>query len=134
MNEATVRGWIQKAENDLKIGKDEMATSEPVTDMICFHMQQCAEKYLKTFLIFHGQEYPKTHRLAVLINLCARLDAEFTILEGWNVDSLTRYATVLRYAEELYIPSVEETRQATDLAEKVKWFVLDKLRRKGFEP
>ncbi len=81
MNESTVHGWIQKAENDMKIGRDEMATSEPTTDMVCFHMQQCAEKYLKTFLIFHDQEYPRTHRLAVLIDLCARLDAEFAALQ-----------------------------------------------------
>ncbi len=46
MNEDTIRNWIQKAENDLKIGEDEMATQEPARDMVCFHMQQCAEKYL----------------------------------------------------------------------------------------
>ncbi len=47
MNEGTVRQWIRRAENDLKIGKDEMNTENPATDAVCFHMQQCAEKYLK---------------------------------------------------------------------------------------
>ncbi len=133
MNESTIHGWIQKAENDMKIGRDEMATSEPTTDMVCFHMQQCAEKYLKTFLIFHDQEYPRTHRLAVLIDLCTRLDAEFAALQDWDIDRLTRYATVLRYAEELYMPSDEETRQAMDLAEKVRSFVRGRLQEKGFK-
>jgi len=32
MNEKTVKKWIVKAENDLKIGKDEMLTDRPVTD------------------------------------------------------------------------------------------------------
>lgn len=32
--------WIRKAENDFKIGKDELSTEEPATDMICFHMEQ----------------------------------------------------------------------------------------------
>jgi len=31
MNEDAVRNWITKAENDLKIARDEMATDEPVT-------------------------------------------------------------------------------------------------------
>jgi len=41
MNEETVRHWIRKADNDPKIGKDEMATQDPVVDMVCFHMRVC---------------------------------------------------------------------------------------------
>ena len=47
-----VKNWILKANNDLKTGKDEMETDEPATDTICFHMQQCVEKYLKGYLSF----------------------------------------------------------------------------------
>ena len=54
MNEDAIRLWIRRAESDLKIGIDELATDKPVTDAICFHMQQCCEKYLKAFLIFNG--------------------------------------------------------------------------------
>lgn len=39
MNEKSTGEWIAKAERDLKIGKDEFATEDPATDMICFHMQ-----------------------------------------------------------------------------------------------
>lgn len=46
-NHESVANWIKKADNDLKIGKDELGTKEPATDGICFHMQQCSEKYLK---------------------------------------------------------------------------------------
>lgn len=60
MNEDTVKNWIIKAENDLKIGKDEMATEKPATDGVCFHMQQCVEKYLKAYLIYYGKEFRKT--------------------------------------------------------------------------
>lgn len=132
MNEETVRNWIRKAENDLKIGKDELSFPEPATDMVCFHMQQCAEKYLKAFLIFHGKEYPKTHRLAVLISLCAQIDREFERLMGEGVDRLSRYAAALRYGEEFYMPDVDEAQQAIELAERTKRFVLDKLKAKGF--
>ena len=67
MNEKTVKRWIFRAENDLKIAKDELNTELPATDLICFHPQQCVEKYLKTFLIFHNKRLKKTHDLAVLI-------------------------------------------------------------------
>ncbi|MCL6542641.1 MAG: HEPN domain-containing protein, partial [Roseiflexus sp.] len=66
MNEEAVILWIRRAESDLKIGRDELVTEDPATDAICFHMQQCAEKYLKAFLIFHGKEIPRTHDIAFL--------------------------------------------------------------------
>jgi len=62
MNPETVRQWFTKANNDLKTGKDELNTENPATDTVCFHAQQCAEKYLKGFLAFHDQEIKKTHK------------------------------------------------------------------------
>lgn len=132
MNEDTIRNWIQKAENDLKVGKDEMATQEPARDMVCFHMQQCSEKYLKAFLIFHDKEYPRTHNLEALLDLCFRIDQDFQELVELGVDGLTRYATSLRYGEEFYSPSLEETNQTIRLAEKVRDFVRNKLLERGF--
>lgn len=131
MNEHTIRNWIQKAENDLKIGKDEMATHEPASDMVCFHMQQCSEKYLKAFLIFHDKEYPRSHNLEALLNLCSRIDNDFQELAELGVNELTRYATSLRYGEEFYSPSLAEVNQAIELAERVRGFVRNKLRERG---
>lgn len=131
MNEETVRQWIRKAENDLKIGKDEVNTAEPATDTVCFHMQQCAEKYLKAYLIAHGKEYPRTHRLEVLISLCADIQSDFLLLVEGGVPELTAYATDLRYGEEFYLPSMEERKRAIALAEKVREFVRQKLQEIG---
>ncbi len=63
MSEEAVSVWIRRAKSDLKIGKDELATKDPATDAICFHMQQCCEKYLEV----HGEEVLRTHDLALLI-------------------------------------------------------------------
>jgi HEPN domain-containing protein len=133
MNEDAVRNWITKAENDLKIARDEMATDEPVTDMICFHVQQCCEKYLKLFLIFDGKEYPRSHSLALLIDRCALIDLDFQKLTEWRVHELTPYAGGIRYDEPFYLPTIEETKQAIELAEKVRSFVRQKLEEKGFK-
>jgi len=45
---ATVRGWIEKAESDLKIAQLALLAGEECpSDAVVFHAQQCAEKYLK---------------------------------------------------------------------------------------
>jgi len=131
MNEGTVRQWIRKAENDLKIGVDEMSTTEPATDAVCFHMQQCAEKYLKAYLIAYGKEYPRTHNLERLVRLCADIQGDFLELAESGVFELTTYATDLRYGEEFYLPSVEEANRAIALAKRVRGFVRQKLQESG---
>lgn len=132
MNEDAVRNWITKAENDLKIGKDEIVTERPATDCICFHMQQCVEKYLKAFLIYHGKEFRKTHNIAELIELCSEIDQEFEKLKEIGAIELTDYAVEIRYGEEIYFPTVEEAEEAIKICEKVKEFVIIKLKEKGF--
>jgi HEPN domain-containing protein len=72
MNEKVVKlvkVWIKKAENDLKTAIDELNTENPATDTICFHAQQCIEKYLKAYLIFHQKNFPKTHNISKIIEI-----------------------------------------------------------------
>ncbi len=38
-------------------------------DVVCFHAQQCAEKYPKALLVFHGLEVPRTHDLTEILRL-----------------------------------------------------------------
>lgn len=64
-------------------------------------MQQCVEKYLKAFLIFHNQEFRKTHDLSELIEQCRELDPDFEKLLELNVDRLTEYAVELRHPSDL---------------------------------
>ncbi len=129
MNLEIVRAWIQKAESDLKVAKDQMKEPNPATDAICFHSQQCAEKYLKAFLVFHGKPVPRTHNLAWLIVQCAELDEEFSLLLQSEVPTLTTYAVEVRYPDfgSEPFPSVAEARKAIELAEKVRAFVRAKI-------
>jgi HEPN domain-containing protein len=133
MNPQTVRAWVRKAESDLKTAKDELATEEPATDTVCFHAQQCAEKYLKAFLVFHGAEIPRTHNIAELVHRCARLDASFEGLYALKAQNLTDFAVTFRYPGDVIFPSIEEAQEAVNVAEKVKAFVLDKLQQEGLQ-
>lgn len=133
MNEDRVKEWILKAESDLKIGKHEIETDDPSTDGICFHMQQCVEKYLKAYLTYQGKEFRKTHDLAELIEACREVDPDFDSLYELDVDRLTRYSIEIRYPGEFLFPSIDEARRAIVLAEKVREYIRRKLKKEGFE-
>jgi len=131
MNRETIKKWILKAENDLKIAKDEMLTENPATDAICFHAQQCVEKYLKAYLISKDKETSKTHDILFLIKQCLLIDNEFNYLLELNADSLTSYAVEIRYPDDFYFPSLEEAKEAIEICEKVKQFVINKFKEMG---
>lgn len=133
MNEDTVKKWIAKAESDFKIGKSEISTTNPATDAICFHMQQCVEKFLKAFLVFNGKEIRKTHDIAELIETCSEIDAVFKKLFETRAEKLTDYTVEIRYIEEFYFPTLQEAKEAIEICEMVKEFVTVKLKGKGFD-
>jgi len=128
-----VKQWVQKAENDLKIAQDELVTIEPATDMVCFHFQQCVEKYLKAFLVLHNKDFRWTHNIAELIELCKEIDPDFDALYGKDADKLTIYAVQVRYPDDFYMPEVAEAQTCLQIAKEVKDFVKAKLRDRGIQ-
>lgn len=125
INEITAN-WIAKAENDLKVVVHELNNQDPVTDCICFHSQQCAEKYLKAFLVHQNIEPEKTHKIERLIEACMQIDKEFETIK--DAVLLTEYAVSTRYPDDFYQPSFEEAKDAYDLALKAKSFVLNRIK------
>lgn len=131
-NKETVKNWIFLADGDLKTAEDELTTEPPITNTVCFHSQQCAEKYLKAYLSLVGQPFGKTHDIPELIELCKRYDNEFDNLYKLNAHRLTRYAVEVRYPDDFYIPSLVEAKQSVEIAKYVKEFVLKKIKKEGF--
>lgn len=113
--------WKIKADNDLKTIENELNSNEPVTDSICYHAQQAAEKYLKLFLVSNGKEPAKSHNIAFLKNACGSINPVF--FELTNIEYLTDYAVDLRYPDNFYMPTLEESKEAYSDAKKVKKFV-----------
>ncbi len=120
-----VKQWILKAENDLNVIEHEVKVSDPTTDMICFHAQQCVEKYLKAFLIANQINYQHTHNIGTILKPCKDINPNFSQLTDSLI--LTNYAVDLRYADDFYIPEIEEAKEAHQIALKVKEFVLKEL-------
>jgi HEPN domain-containing protein len=120
--------WIKKAENDLITAKNSLNIKpEPPLDTICFHAQQCAEKYLKAFLVYHEIEFEKIHDITELILLASQVDKSFLQLIDLG-KKLTPYAVEIRYPGMLTEEITEETaREAVNMAIEIKEFVLARL-------
>lgn len=121
-----VNKWIKKADNDLKVASNELSLSTEymVTEAICFHSQQAAEKLLKAYLIALGIDFDRTHNIEYLIKLCSSKDKDFIDLDAGN---LTSYAVNIRYPDSFSIPDIEEAQESYKTAVRIRIMVLEKL-------
>lgn len=121
-----VKNWLIKANNDIRMSSNELALPEEniVLDGVCFHCQQAVEKFFKAYLISNEIEFPKTHNLEILQQLCMLKDPDFKRLE---LNNLSDYAVDVRYGNEFYIPTILEAKESYEIASNVKKFVLTKL-------
>ena len=56
-----VREWVRYADEDLRLARHGLTlTSGCPYRLIAYHAQQCAEKYLKAFLVFSEIDLPTT--------------------------------------------------------------------------
>jgi HEPN domain-containing protein len=62
-----VRDWVRKAEADYRGALRLASAREPFHDLVAFHCQQSAEKYLKALLEDLSRHIPKTHALDDLL-------------------------------------------------------------------
>lgn len=94
---ATVRGWLNKAANDLRGAHIDLEASPPFIEDALFHCQQAAEKSLKAFLTAHDKPFKKTHDLDELGRLCLELDTTLrdTVQPAYRSPSLLGNSAIL---------------------------------------
>lgn len=114
-----LRSWIAYAEEDFSAAKSLLGLRKPLLTAVCFHAQQCVEKYLKALLILKDVDFPKTHDLPTLNTLCI----QHGILTGFDpqqLADLTKYAVQARYPGSP--PTREESKEAIEIAKTVRRF------------
>ena len=118
--------WIEKAEGDFEGAKIlSSKRSKKVAHLACFACQQCAEKYLKAFLVEQNIHFSKTHALTrELLPLCESVDGDFRRLFKY-LEILDPYSVQFRYPGEVVF--VSEVRSAFNAAKLVRQFVRGKL-------
>lgn len=121
MSEEYLREWVQKAEEDYLVATVlARRRKRPTPNAVSFHCQQCAEKYLKAFLVQHGVVFPKTHDLLELHRLCLSVEPAFDLI-GDLLDRLNPYSVVFRYPGEE--ATVAEAKAAVEAMKEVRRFV-----------
>ncbi len=120
MNPLTVE-WIEKAEEDYNSAKWLQESPTPVHNSICFHAQQCIEKYLKAWLQEENIPFSKTHDLEELLNLIVPTQSLWNV---WQPD----FKIISSYAVESRYPGDSATAKDTEHAIQICDDVRQKIR------
>ncbi len=118
MNPLTLE-LVQKAEADyasVKLHLQHLSTPG-FLDIICFHLQQCIEKYLKAWLQEANIRPPRTHDLNELLALIAPTHPEW---RRWHSDfgAFTKYAVDGRYPA--YFATAADVAHAVRIGDEVR--------------
>jgi HEPN domain-containing protein len=124
--------WVEKAEQDyraaLKLGRER---DSGLGEIVCFHCQQCAEKYLKARLQEAEIPFPKTHNLLALLQLVLPVEPLWLALRP-GLKRLTGYAIELRYPGDHATSA--EAQQAVAACQTVRKTVRQSLGLEGHQP
>ena len=123
MNPLTLE-WVEKAEEDYNAAKWLQQAPNPLHNSICFHAQQCVEKYLKAWLQEANIHAPRTHNLEELLNLIV---PTLPVWHQWRPDFkiITAYAVDSRYPGESR--TADNTQHAIHVCDAVRQAVRTQL-------
>jgi len=92
--------WVAKAEGDFAMMQRECQVREnPNYDGICFHAQQCAEKYLKARLCEADISFSKIHDLVALLEQALLVEPTWETFRE-DLAYLSDFAVTFRYPGE----------------------------------
>ena len=110
--------WFEKAEHDFVAVRKIMVGDDVPWDVVTFHAQQAAEKYLKGFLRFRDTRPPKIHDLSRLLDLCLAHDASLASLRSDCIE-LTDAGYQSRYPDSTDDPGEDVARHAVEIARHI---------------
>jgi HEPN domain-containing protein len=89
-----------------------------------FHAQQAAEKAIKSVLAAHSIEYPRTHNLALLVDLLAQGGLRLPP-DAEELPRLTPFGALLRYDDHSEVdepaPAVDKTWMRECVGRTLQW-------------
>lgn len=114
-----VRQWVEKAEEDLRTAEHTLTLEEDCPyGTVCFHAQQCAEKYLKALLTLHAVPFPKIHDLLELLPLVPKALA--LGIQTSDVAEVNRFAIEGRYPGDWEPIGRQDAEVSVEVARKVR--------------
>lgn len=102
---ASTREWITKAEEDFAAAVLlARPRKKPLWSPVCFHAQQCAEKYLKARLNEGSIQFFRTHDLEQLLNQALAVEPLWAAFRA-SLKRLSDAAVLPRYPGNFYTKS-----------------------------
>lgn len=125
------RQWLAHADEDIRLARYglTMTAALPPYRLIAYHAEQAAEKCLKGYLVLQRVDFPYTHNLGHLLDLCAAHASWPTQLR--DAEELTPFAIAARYPGEDEEVTLVEAVRSIDIAERVLTTVREAVREMG---
>jgi HEPN domain-containing protein len=125
-----VKQWMSYGDEDLRLARHALTLSSGCPyRLIAYHGQQCTEKYLKAFLVFHRIDFPYTHNISRLLELC--IERSKWPEKIFEAEELTPFAITARYPGEDEKVTKKEALRAVNIASEVRQLVRKTLKKQG---
>ena len=111
--------WVNAAERDRDAVIVLLESARQPYEIIAFHCQQCAEKYLKALLILHDRKPPYVHDLLKLNQEGQDMCVGLADVED-PCERLTPFGTVTRYPGSIMEPSKEHMPLVTQWMDTIR--------------
>lgn len=112
---ADTQARLIKSRKDMRSAEHGLTASPPLLEDVLFHCQQAVEKVLKGCLTWHDIPFRKTHSLEEIGQQCVTIDPTMRELLD-RVVPLTEYAWKFRYPGEVEEPTIQEAKDALQIA------------------
>ena len=123
--------WLLHADEDLRLARHAFKLKSAIPyKLIAYHAQQCAEKCLKAYLVFSDIDFPFTHNISALLELCPPVADWAVDLEDAKIWSV--YAITARYPGR-YNVTKKDAVGAVEIAGRVRVVVRKALKQEGLK-
>ena len=113
--------WLSFGDEDLLLARHALTLEgECPYRLIAYHAQQCVEKHLKAYLVYHEIDFPYTHNISRLLELCDENTSTTWTEQLKDAEELTTFAITTRYPGQDEEVTKDEAVRAINIAELVR--------------
>lgn len=123
MNPNNPLDWLQKGDRDYGLASHAAVHTPEYPDLICYHCQQAAEKFLKAAVIHYGLPLRKTHDLEDLLDIISTAEISISAEYYESARKINDYGIQIRYPDPSGDPTEDDVREALTAAQFFREFV-----------
>ncbi len=125
--DATVLNLIKKGNDHFDAAAILSASEKSLPNLVCFHCEQCADKYLKAFLTNNNIFVKKNDSLFGMLKKSVELDRTFSKLNSKTLISLSGFGVDRLYSSYNKEATSEEISNFVNLCKELKAYIDKKI-------